>query len=121
MANQSFYGSINLTDLIEKAKQGHPAFSKSEKNGKVYVNINVWLNEKEDEYKNIMGIQLQKGKDAPKEEKAFYIGNCKKSEYKGPAALNNDDISGLDVPDVQVRSSNSQQASANTTGDDLPF
>ena len=47
--NQLFYGSICLTDLIEKAKSKHSAFSKAQ-NGKIYANVNVWLNETPDKY-----------------------------------------------------------------------
>ena len=41
MENQFFTGSICLTDLIEQAKKKHSAFSKSERNGKIYARVKV--------------------------------------------------------------------------------
>lgn len=122
MANQSFFGSICLTDLIEKAKQFHPAFSKSEKNGKVYVNITVWHNEQEDKYGNIMSIQLSEKKDQRQDGKAFYLGNLKKSEYKEPAPLSQKDTGNLDIPsNIPSREKSAPENLNSVHSDDLPF
>jgi hypothetical protein len=83
--NQSFYGSLCLTDLIEQAKVKHSAFSKG-KNGKIYVNVNVWLNEEEDKYGNIMSVQLNPTKERKDTDAKVYIGNMKKSESQKPLA-----------------------------------
>ena len=40
-------GSINLTKLNNLARAANKAFSKS-KNGDIYCNINVWLNDEAD-------------------------------------------------------------------------
>ena len=40
-----FYGSVCLTDLIEKSKTKHSSFTKAQ-NGKIYCNITVWLNDR---------------------------------------------------------------------------
>ncbi len=53
---QSFYGSIDFTKLIEKAKAGDKAFTKTE-NGKIYLNVRVWVNDEQDNYGNIASFQ----------------------------------------------------------------
>lgn len=81
MSNELFYGSICITDLIEQAKVKHSAFSKGN-NGKIYCNVNVWLNEKEDKYGNIMSAQLNPTKERKDKDAKLYIGNFKRSEVK---------------------------------------
>ena len=51
--NKFFFGSICVTDLIEQLKLKHSAFSKAQ-NGKIYANVNVWLNEEKDKFGNII-------------------------------------------------------------------
>ena len=74
---QSFYGSIDFTKLIEKAKAGDKAFTKTE-NGKIYLNVRVWVNDEQDNYGNIASFQSN-FKGATKEDK-FYFGNLKESK-----------------------------------------
>lgn len=81
--------------MAEKAKQGHSAFNKSEKNGKIYVNVLQWLNEKPDEFGNDSSIQLNPKKDAPETEKKQYIGNMKYIESKGSVPVTNADADAL--------------------------
>lgn len=69
-------GSICLTDIIDKAKQGHSAFNKAQ-NGKVYCNILVWENDEPDKFNNNFSVQLNPKKDADESEKKQYIGNMK--------------------------------------------
>lgn len=95
--NQLFSGSICLTDLIEKAKQGHSAFSRSQ-NGKVYFNILIWENEEIDKFGNIMSIQLSSKKENRDKEGNIYIGNAKKFEKQEPKPLNQNDINELTSP-----------------------
>jgi len=94
-----YYGSIDFSKLLEQAKAGHKAFSKAE-NGKIYMNLNVWVNDQKDQYGNDASIQASY-KEAPKEDK-FYFGNLKESEFKEPVAL---EAGSSDIPE----------------GDDLPF
>lgn len=87
---QSFYGSIDFSKLIEEAKKGNKAFTKAS-NGKIYLNVNIWLNDEQDQYNNIGSIQAN-FKDATKEER-FYLGNFKRSEPKvKPLEANSNDI-----------------------------
>lgn len=72
-------GSINLTKLNNLARAANKAFTKS-KNGDIYCNINVWVNEEADQYGNHASVQTNY-KDAPKEDKT-YIGNLKYLETK---------------------------------------
>jgi len=73
------YGSIDFTKLLELAKAGNKAFSKAD-NGKIYLNLNVWINDEKDNYGNDASIQTS-FKDAVKEDK-IYFGNLKISERK---------------------------------------
>ncbi len=79
--SQLFYGSICVTDIINHAKKQHSAFTKAD-NGKIYANVNVWLNEEEDKFGNIVSVQLNPKKDRAEEDGKPYIGNMKKSEPK---------------------------------------
>ena len=114
--NQSFYGSICVTDILDSLRNKHSSFSKG-KNGKIYMNVTVWLNEHKDEFGNIMSAQANPVKDS--NDKKFYIGNFKKSESQSKP------ISDRDIPkdsdfDVPQR----EPVNANTftdAKDDLPF
>jgi hypothetical protein len=112
--SKRYYGSICLTDMIEAAKKGHSAFSKSSKNGKIYCNVNLWDNEKVDEYGNTMSLQVNPSKEMKDKEDRFYIGNFKKAEDSKP--ISSKDAAGLDV-DLP------SQPAKNITEpiDDLPF
>jgi hypothetical protein len=89
------YGSIDFSKLLELAKSGNKAFSKAE-NGKIYLNLNVWINDTKDQYGNDASIQTS-FKDASKEDK-IYFGNLKLSEQQAPKPLeeNNSDIPSAD-------------------------
>jgi hypothetical protein len=77
-------GSICLSDLGDAYKAGHSAFNKSEKNGKVYANIAVWMNDEPDQYGNILSLQLNSKKDATDEK--VYFGNAKMPDGVKPQA-----------------------------------
>ena len=87
------YGSIDFSKLLELAKAGNKAFSKAS-NGKIYLNLNVWVNDEKDQYGNDASIQTS-FKDATKEEK-IYFGNLKLSEQQAPKPL---EENGSDIPD----------------------
>jgi len=69
----TFYnGSICLTD-IPKDK-----ITTSEKNGKKYLNINVWVNDEQDQFGNIAGVSVSQTKEEREAKvKRVYIGNLK--------------------------------------------
>lgn len=96
--SQLLYGSICLSDLNDLAKKGHKAFSRAQ-NGKIYVNVNVWINDEQDNYGNIASIQCTY-KDSPKEDRP-YIGNLKGGSNQQPV--------------------NAQTATDIPEDDDLPF
>lgn len=87
---QSYYGSIDFSKLIEQAKSGNKAFTKSE-NGKIYLNVRMYVNDKVDKFGNIASFQSN-FKGAVKEDK-FYFGNMKES-----TPIENK-IEAVDVPD----------------------
>jgi hypothetical protein len=72
-----------MTDLSNAFKANHSAFNKSDKNGKLYANIAVWLNDEPDQYGNILSFQLNSKKDAPDEK--VYFGSAKLPAATAPA------------------------------------
>jgi hypothetical protein len=91
-----YNGSICLSD-IPKDK-----ITKSEKNGKSYLNFNLWVNDEKDQYGNIGSINVSQTKEQREAgEKKVYFGNIKPVE----------------------RNAAPQQAAATPTEDDLglPF
>jgi hypothetical protein len=93
------YGSIDFSKLLELAKAGNKAFSKAD-NGKIYLNLNVWINDEKDQFGNDASMQTS-FKEATKEDK-IYFGNLKVSEQKAPEQL---EENSSDIPEA----------------DDLPF
>lgn len=87
------YGSLDFSKLLELAKAGNKAFSKAS-NGKIYLNLNVWINDEKDNYGNDASIQTT-FKDSTKEEK-IYFGNLKISEQKPPEPLAENSV---EIPD----------------------
>lgn len=117
--NQLFYGSICLTDLVEKAKSKHSAFTKGQ-NGKIYANVNVWLNETADKYGNVLSIKVNPSKDKKDIEEGFYIGNCKKSD--GPKPIEDNDVDDINLDEIDpLPHQQKQNNSASPEVDDLPF
>lgn len=116
MSSQLFGGSICITDLMEQLNKKHSSFSKSAKNGKIYSNVLVWLNEEKDEFGNNISLQLSSTKERRDSEGKIYIGNAKRLETTKPIS-NNDLPSGNWDKDIPVRSNTSNDAPA----DDLPF
>ena len=90
---QSFYGSIDFSKLIEQAKAGHKAFTKSEKNGKIYLNVDVYVKDEVDQFGNIASIRGT-FKGATKEDK-FYFANLKESQFN-EQKVEASDVDGLD-------------------------
>jgi hypothetical protein len=72
-----------MTDLSNAFKANHSAVNKSDKNGKLYANIAVWLNDEPDQYGNILSFQLNSKKDAPDEK--VYFGSAKLPAETAPA------------------------------------
>lgn len=87
------YGSLDFSKLLELAKAGNKAFSKAQ-NGKIYVNVNVWINDEKDQYGNDASVQTN-FKDATKEEK-HYFGNLKISEQQASQPLQENSV---DIPE----------------------
>lgn len=92
-------GSICLTDIIDKAKEKHSAFSKG-KNGKIYVNITCWVNDEPNQFGQHASLLLNSSKEKKDDEGKVYIGNMKKSEQGGaePVTAADTDNLGDDLP-----------------------
>lgn len=95
--------SLCLTDILDAAKAGHTAFSRSDKNKKVYFNIAIWDNEEKNKYGQDVSIQLSPKKDTSFER--LYVGNGEKQEYAQSVTEN--------TPETPII--------AEGAGDDLPF
>lgn len=91
----SYYGSIDFSKLMEQAKAGNKAFTKNE-NGKIYLNVKVWVNDELDKYGNCASFQST-FKNAQKEDK-FYFGNLKESQPLELEVLEADIIEPTDLP-----------------------
>ena len=65
-------GSICLSDLFEKAKEGHSAFCRA-KNGKIYLNFTQWLNDEPDPFGNHSSFQLSSKKEKRESEGKVYL------------------------------------------------
>lgn len=120
MSSEFITGSMCLTTLIEKAKQGHSAFSKSQKDGRVYFNYAEWINDEPNEYGQHSSILLSSSKEKKEEEGKVYIGNGKKYENKpvteGDLPRDNWD-SNIPVREAKKNKEMSEQE----VKDDLPF
>jgi hypothetical protein len=90
MAGKLMTGSICLSDLNEQAKKAHSAFSRSDKNQKIYVNVKVWINDEADNYGNHASVQLNPKKDMETEN--IYIGHLKNVERKEAEPLKQDEV-----------------------------
>lgn len=78
--SKQFKGSIDLTEIGNKVRAGHGAVKKSEKNGRQYLNITIWMNDEPDKYGNIGSIQIW---DKATNE-TTYIGNYKEGAKTEP-------------------------------------
>jgi len=81
------WGSICVSD-VDKSK-----LMKSEKNGKLYLPVTVWLDlDSPDKYDNVMAIQIAQSKEErDKKEKAVYLGNFKLAATEAPATVKDTD------------------------------
>ena len=82
---QILSGSICVTDLVAQINAGHSSGNWG-KNGKLYANVTVWVNDEPDQYKNDGSISLnssKEGRTKESEKKTFYIGNVKKVSGTG--------------------------------------
>lgn len=82
--------------MLELAKKQHSAFSKAN-NGKIYCNVDIWINEEPDKFGNHAGIKAHPKKDSQDEKK--FIGNAKWQERKEEAAVSKEDVNDLPADD----------------------
>lgn len=101
--------SLNLTDLVAAAKAGHTSCSRSEKNGKVYANTTIWINEDADQDWKQVSVQLNSAKDKDAQDapivvqiggekaKKIYVGQGKIGKKKEPTPLQAGAANDLDL------------------------
>ncbi len=109
-------GSLCLTTLIEQARAGHSAFSKSPKNGKIYFNFAQWVNEEANEFGQHTSLSLNSKKEMAESEGKVYFGNGKIHQAQ---PINSKDLAGAEDLNVPVRESQSTWSPGGD--DDLPF
>ena len=88
--------NICLTDLVDMAKKGHSAFTRSAKNEKVYVNFLQWVNDEADQYGNISSLQLNSTEEKREAEGKIYVGNGKEIKKKDPEPVASEEVPDLD-------------------------
>lgn len=119
--SELFYGSLDITKLLEELKKKHSSFVKAN-NGKIYCNINIWKNDVPDRFGNLLSIMLSSVKERREQEGKIYIGNCKESEFAGPKPIDNSDI---DSVNSYLNNDSFGQPSLRSgesgISDDLPF
>lgn len=79
--------SLDLTQLGELAKAGHSAIKRAGKKNHVYVNLDVWVNDRTDTYGNDVSITVgstKAGRDAG--EAKVYVGNGKTGNQNNSAS-----------------------------------
>lgn len=115
-------GSICLTTLIEKAKEGHSAFSKSAKDGKVYFNYAEWINDDPNEWGQHSSILLSSSKKRKDTEGKVYVGNGKKFENK-PVTQSDLPSDNWDsgIPVREKKDTKEGVATSDPATEDLPF
>lgn len=115
-------GSMCLTTLIQKAKEGHSAFTKSPSNGKVYFNYAEWINDEPNQFGNHSSILLSSTKDRKELEGKVYIGNGKKF---GDKPMPDSDLPGDNwdgnVPIKEPKKQEEKPTEELLPKDDLPF
>lgn len=77
---KNYYGSIDLSLLLQAAKEGHSGFIKAGEKQHIYVSVTVWANDNPDKFGSIMSIVVNPKKDST--DKKFYIGNLKEGTGK---------------------------------------
>lgn len=94
MKQNNLNGSICLTDL-RIFLQNNPQLKQVAKNGKEYLNINVFFKDAPDQYGNTATLALKKlDKDAPTQ----YLGNLKEYVPASTQAPTNQPVSKDDLP-----------------------
>jgi len=96
-----YYGSINLSKLLQAAKEQHSGIARAVKQdgtkGDIYVNLTVWENDELDKYGNKLAIQVNPAKDS--QDQKFYIGNLKPGEQRDPVQLTANDMNEIPAED----------------------
>ncbi len=85
---ESYYGGVNITTLLAALSDKHTAFQK-DKNGQIWCNVKIWINQEKDRFGNAAAMQLS-SKEHAANEKKIYIGNFKKDEPKDKPVTNSD-------------------------------
>ena len=73
-----YYGTINVSKLVEEVKKGNPAVYKSDKTGDLYLNVNVFCSDELDKF-GFNGAISNSVQENDKD-KRFYLGNIKLSK-----------------------------------------
>lgn len=129
--SQVINASIDVTTLGELINKGHSAFSRSQKNQRVYCNVTIWINDDADQFGNHASIQLNSSKDGAEKDRAllpagkknFYIGNGKKGNLGGahPLEQGGNPLAAVGGPAQQQPQQGFGAAWGGAPGNVLPF
>lgn len=121
--SQLINASIDVTLLLEMANKRHSAFNIG-KNGKTYMNVQIWVNDEPDRFGDHASIQLNHAKDMAEKDrlihpldknnqpqKKCYVGRGKLSDLS-PKPLDNSTAAGLKL-DSNIYGGQPQQGNQN--------
>lgn len=105
--SQLINASIDVSLLLDMINKAHTAANRSTKNGKVYVNLSIWINDEPDKFGDHASIQLNSAKDGVAKDRLInpakkdgtpsdkcFIGRGKKADF-GNAQLKPGESTGL--------------------------
>lgn len=123
MSKQFRVVSLDLTNIIELANQGHSAFTKGN-NGKIYCNVLIGDRAEKDKYDNDVYAMLNPVKEKKEAEGGKFVGNGRKYEYASQPVTASD-AGSLNINEgaiLPAQTSTPQSPPPNTEiADDLPF
>lgn len=92
-----FFGSIDLTVMLEAAKKKHSAYKRAGRKKHVYGNITLWLNEEPDNFGYAISMKLNP--ELNTKDESIYIGNLKEHLFMRGESLTDKDVSALQNDD----------------------
>lgn len=78
--SKSYWGSINVTELVNALNQKHSAFVKAGQSKNIFAAVTLWENDKPDQYGNTHSLHLNAAKGS--DDANIYISNLKPTTVK---------------------------------------
>ena len=121
MSKQFRVVSLDLTNIIELANQGHSAFTKGN-NGKIYCNVLIGDRAEKDKFDNDVYAMLNPTKDKKDVDGGKFVGNGRKYEYASQPVTSGD-VNALNINEGVIKQAQTSTPQNPPVGndDDLPF